>query len=115
MLTKTLTTTGAASPAKNFPNETLPVIEIIRFCGFPIGVSADPMLALVARAMRYGWGGRPRARQRLRMNDVRMTQVVSFVRRAAEMAEKMQSRQRRSAPPKLRHASNQLHLELEDG
>jgi hypothetical protein len=48
------------------------------------------------------------------MNDVRMTQVVSFVRRAAEMAEKMQSRQRRSAAPKLRQASNQLHLEMKN-
>ena len=48
------------------------------FCGLPISVAADPMLAAQARPIRNGTGLRPRCRHRRATTGVMARQTMSL-------------------------------------
>ena len=70
-----------------------------------MGVAADPMFALVARAMRNGFGCKFFWLQIFKMNPVKITQHVSLVKKALETALSKQTLHSKSIPPLLFHDS----------
>ncbi|BAS82292.1 Os03g0147550 [Oryza sativa Japonica Group] len=98
---RTPTIIAGKTPSKNCPKEMPLSTAMTRFCGLPMGVAAEPMLELVARARRNGCGGRLFCLATLRMNSVSTTQQVSLVKSALAMADTMQTRKSRSLLPLL--------------
>mmetsp|Transcript_17978 Transcript_17978/g.44741 ORF Transcript_17978/g.44741 Transcript_17978/m.44741 type:complete len:429 (+) Transcript_17978:44-1330(+) len=66
-------------------NENPDLVAIIMFCGLPIGVTAAPMLADVANAIKYGAGGNFRAATTLTTSGVRKRHAGSFMNKAADI------------------------------
>uniref|UniRef100_A0A0E0CTR3 Uncharacterized protein n=1 Tax=Oryza meridionalis TaxID=40149 RepID=A0A0E0CTR3_9ORYZ len=105
MLTAIPTSMAGRIPMRNLGKVILLLKAMTRFWGLPMGVAAEPMLALEARARRKGLAGRLRSAASSRTNSVRTTQQVSLVKRALARAVTTQTRHMRSRPPWLFHAS----------